>query len=80
MTRILVKREAMILNLVGLFADGATVKTITKDTLRVCDKMVNDMVMVGTNQIRNAIKLIYNDASKFWFLSFHSILWFQHAQ
>lgn len=47
---------------VGLFADGAAVKTIGKETFRVCSKLVDDMITVTTDEICEAIKLTYNDA------------------
>ena len=57
-------REGKIVTLpsVGLFADGAAVRTIGTETFRVCNKLVDDMVTVSTDQICNAIKLGYNDA------------------
>jgi threonine dehydratase len=47
---------------VGLFADGAAVKTIGTETFRICNELVDDMITVDTDQICNAIKMIYNDA------------------
>ena len=47
---------------VGLFADGAAVKTIGSETYRICSTLVDDMITVSTDQICNAIKLTYNDA------------------
>jgi threonine dehydratase len=47
---------------VGLFADGAAVKTIGTETYRICSKLVDEMITVTTDQICNAIKLSYNDA------------------
>jgi len=47
---------------VGLFADGAAVKTIGTETFRICNELVDDMITVSTDQICNAIKLTYNDA------------------
>jgi len=57
-------REGTVVTLpsVGLFADGAAVKTVGTETFRVCNKLVDDMVTVSTDQICNAIKLGYNDA------------------
>jgi len=62
MTESLRAGEVVTLGSVGLFADGAAVKTIGKETFRVCSKLVDDMVTVSTDQICNAIKLSYNDA------------------
>jgi len=50
------------LDSVGLFADGAAVKTIGAETFRVCNELVDEMITVSTDQICNAIKLTYNDA------------------
>jgi threonine dehydratase len=47
---------------VGLFADGAAVKTVGNETFRLCQKYVDGMITVNTDQICNAIKLAYNDA------------------
>ena len=47
---------------VGLFADGAAVKTIGNETFRICQQYVDGMITVSTDQICNAIKLAYNDA------------------
>lgn len=54
--------EVVSLDTVGLFADGAAVKTIGDETFRVCKALVDDMVTVDTDEICNAIKLSYNDA------------------
>ena len=57
-------REGKVVTLpsVGLFADGAAVKTVGDETFRLCSRLVDDMVTVNTDQICNAIKLSYNDA------------------
>ncbi|GMH75290.1 hypothetical protein TL16_g06711, partial [Triparma laevis f. inornata] len=62
MTESLRKGKVVTLDKVGLFADGAAVKTIGDETFRVCDMLVDDMVTVSTDQICSAIKLAYNDA------------------
>ena len=54
--------EVTTLPSVGLFADGAAVKTIGTETFRVCNELVDEMITVSTDQICNAIKLTYNDA------------------
>jgi len=57
-------REGKLVSLdkVGLFADGAAVKTVGDETFRVCNALVDEMVTVDTDEICNAIKLSYNDA------------------
>ena len=54
--------KVVTLDSVGLFADGAAVKTIGSETFRICSNLVDDMITVSTDQICNAIKLTYNDA------------------
>jgi len=57
-------REGKLVTLpsVGLFADGAAVRTVGKETFRVCNQLVDDMITVDTDEVCNAIKLSYNDA------------------
>eukprot|EP00977_Amphora_coffeiformis_P000695 scaffold149_cov179-Amphora_coffeaeformis.AAC.18 len=57
-------REGKVVTLptVGLFADGAAVKTVGDETHRVCNALVDDMITVTTDEICSAIKLAYNDA------------------
>jgi len=62
MTESLKHGEVVTLPGLGLFADGAAVKTIGTETFRICSRLVDDMVTVSTDQICNAIKLSYNDA------------------
>ena len=60
-------REGILLSLdsVGLFADGAAVRTVGTKTFRVCNRLVDDMITVRTDQICNSIKLTYNNARVF---------------
>mmetsp|Transcript_24806 Transcript_24806/g.58205 ORF Transcript_24806/g.58205 Transcript_24806/m.58205 type:complete len:603 (-) Transcript_24806:66-1874(-) len=62
MTTSLKEGQVVTLDHVGLFADGAAVKTIGNETFRVCSRLVDDMVTVDTDEICDAIKLSYNDA------------------
>jgi len=62
MTASLKAGKVVTLDHVGLFADGAAVKTIGEESFRVCSKLVDDMITVDTDQICDAIKLSYNDA------------------
>lgn len=57
-------REGRVVSLpgVGLFADGAAVKTVGQETFRVCNTLVDDMITVSTDELCSAIKLAYNDA------------------
>jgi len=62
MTTSLRKGKLVSLDSVGLFADGAAVKTVGLETFRLCKELVDDMITVTTDQICHAIKLGYNDA------------------
>lgn len=44
------------LDQVGIFADGAAVKTIGAETFRICSELVDEMVTVSTDEICAAIK------------------------
>lgn len=57
-------REGRVVTLpgVGLFADGAAVRTVGQETFRVCKTLVDDMITVSTDELCSAIKLAYNDA------------------
>lgn len=46
---------------VGLFADGVAVRQIGKETFRVAKGLVDEVVLVSTDQICAAIKDIYDD-------------------
>lgn len=46
---------------VGLFADGVAVRQIGKETFRVAKNLVDEVVLVSTDQICAAIKDIYDD-------------------
>ncbi|KAK4508140.1 hypothetical protein PRZ48_001878 [Zasmidium cellare] len=46
---------------VGLFADGAAVKTVGEETFRVCAEVVDDVIQVDTDDICAAIKDVYED-------------------
>lgn len=61
MTESLKAREVVTLPQVGLFADGAAVRTIGTETFRICEALVDEMITVSTDQICSAIKLGFND-------------------
>jgi threonine dehydratase len=61
MTASLAADKVVTLPSVGLFADGAAVRTIGKETLRVCRQVVDEMVTVSTDEICASIKLGFND-------------------
>ncbi|KAJ0402759.1 hypothetical protein ATCC90586_007670 [Pythium insidiosum] len=61
MTASLVAGQRIELDHVGLFADGAAVKLVGKETFRVCQQYVDEMVTVSTDEICAAIKHSFND-------------------
>ena len=61
MTESLKAGRVVTLPSVGLFADGAAVKTIGSETFRVCSELVDGMVTVSTDEICQAIKETFND-------------------
>lgn len=46
---------------VGLFADGAAVKTVGEETFRLCSEVVDDVIQVDTDDICAAIKDVFED-------------------
>lgn len=46
---------------VGLFADGAAVKTVGQETFRICAEVVDDVIQVDTDDICAAIKDVFED-------------------
>ena len=46
---------------VGLFADGAAVKSVGEETFRLCQKLVDEVVLVDTDAICAAIKDVFED-------------------
>ena len=49
------------LSKVGLFADGVAVKTIGKETFRLCQQYIDDVVTVSSDEICAAVKDIFDD-------------------
>src|SRR5262249_5312883 len=46
---------------VGLFADGAAVKTVGQETFRLCTEVVDDVIQVSTDEACAAIKDVFED-------------------
>ncbi|KAK5171913.1 threonine deaminase [Saxophila tyrrhenica] len=46
---------------VGLFADGAAVKTVGEETFRICTEVVDEIIQVDTDDICAAIKDVFED-------------------
>lgn len=53
--------KRMVLKEVGLFADGAAVKTVGEETFRVCQEVVDEVVQVTTDETCAAIKDMFED-------------------
>ncbi|KAK3689909.1 putative threonine protein [Podospora appendiculata] len=61
MTQSLDKGERVFLKDVGLFADGAAVKTVGEETFRICQEVVDEMVNVTTDEACAAIRDMFED-------------------
>jgi threonine dehydratase len=61
MVQSLEKGERIFLNDVGLFADGAAVKTVGEETFRLCKEVVDEVIQVTTDEVCAAIKDMYDD-------------------
>lgn len=55
------KGERVTLKDVGLFADGAAVKTVGEETFRICSEVVDEVIQVDTDDICAAIKDVFED-------------------
>ena len=53
------KGERVVLSEVGLFADGAAVKVVGEETFRICKELVDDVIVVDTDEICAAIKDVF---------------------
>lgn len=54
-------RKRVVLKDVGLFADGAAVKTVGEETFRICMEVVDEVVQVTTDETCAAIKDMFED-------------------
>jgi threonine dehydratase len=61
MTQSLAKDERVLLDEVGLFADGTAVKQVGEHTFALCRQYVDGMIRVDTDAICAAIKDMFND-------------------
>lgn len=55
------KGRRVTLKQVGIFADGAAVRQIGKETFRIAKECVDEMVLVSTDEICAAIKDVFDD-------------------
>jgi len=61
MSRSLKAGKRVKLDQVGLFADGVAVKEVGKETFRLCRSLVDEMVLVDTDEMCAAIKDVFED-------------------
>ncbi|MFN2645039.1 MAG: threonine ammonia-lyase, biosynthetic [Burkholderiales bacterium] len=61
MTRSLKAGRRVKLEQVGLFADGVAVKEVGRETFRLCRALVDEMVLVDTDEMCAAIKDVFED-------------------
>jgi len=57
----LIAKERVVLDHVGIFADGVAVKQVGKETFRVARKCVDDVILVTADEICAGIKDIFDD-------------------
>ena len=55
------KNRRVVLDQVGIFADGVAVRQVGKETFRVARKCVDEIITVSTDEICAAIKDIFDD-------------------
>ncbi|MDR2638019.1 MAG: threonine ammonia-lyase, biosynthetic [Zoogloeaceae bacterium] len=61
MRRSIAAGERVTLPQVGLFADGTAVQRVGKETFRLCQALLDDIVLVDTDAICAAIKDVFED-------------------
>ncbi|RFU32566.1 hypothetical protein B7463_g3784, partial [Scytalidium lignicola] len=61
MVQSLEKGKRVVLDEVGLFADGAAVKTVGEETFRICQDVVDEVIQVTTDEACAAIKDMFED-------------------
>ncbi len=61
MARSLAAGRRVVLEHVGIFADGVAVRNVGAETFRLCRQYVDDMVIVSNDEICAAIKDIFED-------------------
>lgn len=62
MARALQEGAPTDLDQVGIFADGVAVRRVGSETFRICRQVVDDIVLVDTDEICAAIKDIFEDS------------------
>ena len=61
MTQSLAAGRRVVLEQVGIFADGAAVKEVGAETFRLCQQYVDEMIVVDNDAICAAIKDVFED-------------------
>ncbi len=61
MAQSIVAGERLVLNDVGIFADGVAVKQVGVETFRLCQQYVDEFMVVSTDELCAAIKDVYED-------------------
>ncbi|KAL3426857.1 Threonine dehydratase, mitochondrial [Phlyctema vagabunda] len=61
MVQSLNKGERVTLKEVGIFADGAAVKSVGEETFRICKDVIDEVIQVTTDEICAAIKDVFED-------------------
>ncbi|PGH14065.1 threonine ammonia-lyase, biosynthetic [Polytolypa hystricis UAMH7299] len=61
MAQSLTENRRVTLQEVGLFADGAAVKAVGKETFRLCTEVVDEIIQVSTDETCAAIKDVFED-------------------
>jgi len=61
MTEALKKGERVVLEQVGIFADGVAVRQVGEEPFRIAQSCVDEMILVSTDEICAAIKDIFDD-------------------
>ncbi len=61
MYRALERGKRVVLDQVGIFADGVAVRQVGKEPFRVARQCVDEVILVGTDEICAAIKDIFDD-------------------
>jgi threonine dehydratase len=61
MARSLKAGKRVKLSQVGLFADGVAVRQVGRETFRLCRELIDDVILVDTDEICAAIKDVFED-------------------
>ena len=77
MTASLRAGKVVTLPSVGLFADGAAVKTVGNETFNVCHQLVDEMITVQTGEVKiNEIIILFRIISIFILMFIYLIFLF----